>query len=195
MWFLINKPLHDLSNPNPWRLSLTVSGCQNFLSKIFLEPAPSSTSLEPAPSWSPPRSLCAIVPDHGRTPLCIGIFPDRSRWCHRPHRRHPEAHGAVPEPATPSSSPSPCYFQACDTIDPCHPWALNTVVFFDDSSNNTTLYFSTVYIFYCVQDNKLRSLMKKISRKKKQQSFIWIDSDMSSLECLYASCLSRLKSV
>jgi hypothetical protein len=129
MWFLINKPLHDLSNPNPWRLSLTVSGCQNFLSKIFLEPAPSSTSLEPAPSWSPPRSLCAIVPDHGWTPLCIGIFPDPSRWCHRPHRRHPEAHGAVPKPATPSSSPSPCYFQACDTIDPCHPWALNTVVF------------------------------------------------------------------
>jgi hypothetical protein len=38
-----------------------------------------------------------------------------------------------------------------------------------------------VYVFDRVQDNKLRSLMKKMSRKKKQQSFIWIDSDMMSI--------------
>jgi hypothetical protein len=44
--------------------------------------------------------------------------------------------------------------------------------FSDDRSNNTTLYFSTICIFDRVQDNKLRSLMKKMSRKKKQQSLI-----------------------
>jgi hypothetical protein len=42
--------------------------------------------------------------------------------------------------------------------------------FSDDRSNNTTLYFSMVYVFDRVQDNKLRSLMKKMSKKKKQQS-------------------------
>jgi hypothetical protein len=65
--------------------------------------------------------------------------------------------------------------------------------FSDGRGNNTTLYFSTVCIFDRVQDNKLSSLMKKMSRKTKQQSFIWIDSAMSSLECLFVSCPSRLK--
>jgi hypothetical protein len=42
----------------------------------------------------------------------------------------------------------------------------------EDRRNNTTLYFSTVYVFGRVQDNKFSSLMKKMSRKEKQQSFI-----------------------
>jgi hypothetical protein len=42
----------------------------------------------------------------------------------------------------------------------------------DDRRNNTTLYFSTVCVFNQFQDNKLRSLMKEMSRKMKQQSFI-----------------------
>jgi hypothetical protein len=35
----INKPLHDLCNPNPWRLSLTSSNYRNVPSKISLEHA------------------------------------------------------------------------------------------------------------------------------------------------------------
>jgi hypothetical protein len=59
-----------------------------------------------APSLSPPHSLCTIVPDHGRAPLRVSIFPNLSRWCHRPRRHRPQARDAVPEPATTSSSPS-----------------------------------------------------------------------------------------
>jgi hypothetical protein len=59
----------------------------------------------------------------------------------------------------------------------------------EDRRNNTTLYFSTVYVFGRVQNNKFSSLMKKMSRKEKQQSFIWIDLDMRSLECLFVLCL------
>jgi hypothetical protein len=94
------------------------SSCQNFLSKISLEPAPSSTYPEPprhhrvlpeisAPSLNPPRSLCAIIPGHGRASLRPAIFLDLSRWCHRPHRRHPQAWDIISEPVTLSSSLSP----------------------------------------------------------------------------------------
>jgi hypothetical protein len=51
----------------------------------------------------------------------------------------------------------------------CHHSASGA--FSDDRSNNTTPYFSMVYVFDQVQDNKLKSLMNKMSRKKKQQSF------------------------
>jgi hypothetical protein len=51
----------------------------------------------------------------------------------------------------------------------CHR---STCKAFSNDRSNTTLYFSTVCVFDRVQDNKLRSLMKKMSRKKKQQSFI-----------------------
>jgi hypothetical protein len=73
-----------------------------------------STSPEPVPSSSPPRSLCAVVesssePLHRHSwpqsrPLRTAIFPDPSRWCHRPHRPRPHVHDAIPEPATTSSS-------------------------------------------------------------------------------------------
>jgi hypothetical protein len=54
------------------------SGYQNFLSKIFLEPAPSSTSSEPVLSSSPPQSLCTIIHDHGQGPYAPPSSPTRA---------------------------------------------------------------------------------------------------------------------
>jgi hypothetical protein len=117
----INKPLCSLCKPqSPEAFTYAVR-----LPKIFLELAPSSTSLELAPSLSPPHSLCAIIPYHGWAPFmrrqrprpelvtpsspqhrhhprardAAHVAPFLSPWCHHPC--------TIPGTTTPSSSPSP----------------------------------------------------------------------------------------
>jgi hypothetical protein len=125
-------------------LSLTSSNCQKFPPKIFLEPTPLSTSLEYAPSSSPPRSLHAVIESSPEPPR-RRFRPRSSPFMCR--------HLPRPEPVTPSttqaSSPSlRCHSQACNTvvlpelmtmctprrsrahdaINPCRPWAHNAAV-------------------------------------------------------------------
>jgi hypothetical protein len=83
-------------------------GCQNFPLKISLEPTPSSTSLEPvlssspprasALSLSPPRTLRFIILDHGRGSYAPPSSPTRAGDA-------VDHAGLIPKPAMPFPSP------------------------------------------------------------------------------------------
>jgi hypothetical protein len=91
-------------NHNPRRLSLTPSGCQNFLLKIprslrrrWPPQSPCRRRVLPGasvPSSSPPRSLRTVVPNHGRCPY---VPPSSLTW----FGGAVDNPGLVPKPATP----------------------------------------------------------------------------------------------
>jgi hypothetical protein len=111
-----------------------LTGYTNFLPKISLEPAPSSTSLEPTTSSSPPLSHRTIVPDPGRAlhthchlprPWAddaidhTGIVPKpMTPLTHTVVSKQHRPPYAILEPATPSFSSSPWRPRAHDAIDP-----------------------------------------------------------------------------
>jgi hypothetical protein len=103
----INKPLYGLCKPLSPKAFTHAVRLPKFPVENSLELAPSSTSLEPVPSSSPPRSLRTVIPNHSQAPLRAAIFPDMSQRRHRPRRHRPQAHDTVPKPTTTSSSPSP----------------------------------------------------------------------------------------
>jgi hypothetical protein len=135
----------DFVNPNPRRLSLMSSSCQNFPSKIFLEPTPSSTSSELVSSLSPPWSLHAVVESSPESPRCCSrpqLSPFARRHVPRPElvmssiaqslspspRRHPRAHNNVVlrDPMTPSTcailgTSATSSSRACDAVVPAMP--------------------------------------------------------------------------
>jgi hypothetical protein len=123
---------------------------------------PTSTSLEPVPSSSPPRSLRTIVPDHGRGPYMSAsstqpepVVPSTTHASSPSPQRRSRAQNNVilPEPvmlmahAVPRSTvlPSSLSLRHPEPTTPsnlCHPWVHNVVVLMKPTRLHCIFFFA-----------------------------------------------------